>query len=455
MIAAFGLPVLFGFIAIAVDMMRIQSAKFELEQAADSISHAALVSLRDQDTKKEIRRKASKVAQRNDIDGNDVNIRAGKQIQFGFWDFEKSTWTKSNKTFNSVRVTLSRDDTNKDGPFEMMLTPFMGVNYVNLATETASIAAMRTRDTMVVVDTTGSFVVEMPDARKASLALLTTMRDRYIPGDRVGMATFVGAGQLFTELKDSLDDYSSIHAQWAGTGYKAPTGYSCTSNVGGNPQYWCQGKEWTMELQAVLVCWGWWCWYEYQWVEVLRPNIKFPMNRGLSWCSMRGNHSTIGGDVYLNSLGFYDHLIHWAPEMLNCGAGGGNTNQGAGLEVAMDELMKNGTVASVKSIVLISDGQPIDPYSLAWLAYFGGPNMGTRNAEQFGEYQADLADERDYSIFSVSFNDSPSGYWRDRQTEYLKSLTTGFGEFYETPNSSDLPAILKRIAENIPLVIVQ
>ena len=38
--------------------------------------------------------------------------------------------------------------------------------------------------------------------------------------------------------------------------------------------------------------------------------------------------------------------VHWAPEMLNCGVGGGGTNQGAGLSVAIDELLANGRLPS-------------------------------------------------------------------------------------------------------------
>jgi len=147
--------------------------------------------------------------------------------------------------------------------------------------------------------------------------------------------------------------------------------------------------------------------------------------------------------------------VHWAPEMLSCGAGGGGTNQGAGIEEAIEELTVNGTVASVKSIILISDGEPIDGSVYSWWKEFGGPNLGGRSAAEYGNYQANIADDHEYSIFSVSFNDRPAGYLKERQTRYLRGLTRGFGEFFETPNSSELPSILRAIAENIPIVIVQ
>ena len=143
------------------------------------------------------------------------------------------------------------------------------------------------------------------------------------------------------------------------------------------------------------------------------------------------------------------------PSVPGCGAGGGGTNQGAGLELAIDELLVNGKAGSVKTMILISDGQAIDGFDMNWAAEFGAPSMGWRNASQFGEFQSDLAESLDFSIFSVSFNDLPPGAARDAQSRYLKGLVTGFGEFFETPNASDLPAIFKQIAENTPIVIVQ
>ena len=48
---------------------------------------------------------------------------------------------------------------------------------------------------MLVMDTTVFFVDEMLDAK--GTPLLTTMKERYITGDRVGMATFVGDGIVY------------------------------------------------------------------------------------------------------------------------------------------------------------------------------------------------------------------------------------------------------------------
>ena len=80
--------------------------------------------------------------------------------------------------------------------------------------------------------------------------------------------------------------------------------------------------------------------------------------------------------------------------------------------------------------------------------------MGGRSVADYGRYQADMAEDEDINIFSVSFNDK-WGSQAETQRRYLSSLTTGMGEFYETPNASELPLILRRIAESIPIVMVQ
>ena len=452
-IAAIGLPVVLGFVAFAIDMSRIQMAQVELENAADSVAHAALVSLRDGDSVTAMRAKARKLARKNSILGDDVSIRAGREVKIGFWDFDNKTWTQSSTTFNSVQVTLARDQTSRDDPIQLLISPFMGFDYVNLTADNSAIAAMQTRDTMLVVDTTTSFINEMPNARQAALTLLNTMRDRYITGDRVGMALFVGDGKVFTTLRDSYNEYGAIYDDWSGAGYGPPSGMSvgCVPSASSLGAYDC--TDYQMQ-GTVRYYWSWGGYYAVYDVEF--KNVTFPVQRGLTYCDMRNDTSGPGQDVYLNSWYWYgDSATHLAPEMLNCGAGGGGTNQGAGIEVAMDELLANGTVASVKSVVLISDGAPVDPLSGYWLSHFGGPNMGSMSSAEYGTAMSNEVDSHNFHTFSVSFNDTTSAWAAAQQSAYLESLTTGAGGFYETPDSTELPSILQRIAENIPLVIVQ
>lgn len=435
-LAAITLPVLFGFVALTIDTMRLESARMDLKQASDSIAHAALISLRNGDGTGKTKSIARRVGRTNSVAQKAARIRS-RQIEFGFWDFDERDWTPTLQGYNSVRVRLSRDRYNPDGPLALLLLPFMGFEYIDVHTERASIAAMRTRDTIVVADATLSFINEMGDARKSALTLLDAMYERYLPGDQIGLVPFVGDARLMTPLTDVTEGYATVRAQWSGEGYETPPGYSCVPHGSETGRYRCTGTEWTGGRRGTR-----------------RKNTVFTLRHGLTWCSARGILERAGGQVwYQVNRSYGSHQAHWAPEMPHCAAGGGGTNQGIGIAVAMDELLVNGSSSSVKSIVLISDGQPWEPNRM-YRRTFGGPEMGGRSVANFGRFQADLAEEEDVHIFSVSFNDK-WGYQREQQSRYLSSLTTGMGEFYETPDASELPELLRRIAESIPIVMVQ
>ena len=52
---------------------------------------------------------------------------------------------------------------------------------------------------------------------------------------------------------------------------------------------------------------------------------------------------------------------------------------------------------------------------------------------------------------SVSMNET----YDEEQSTYLQSLIRGYGAFYETPEATELPAILEQIAASIPISIVK
>ena len=164
-----------------------------------------------------IRKKGDGDRKENAVDGDTVNIKENKHIYFGNWDFDTKTWTPSTKSFNSVKVVYGRTDDHREGPLDMLLTPFMGTDYMDVSENTATVAAFRPRDLCVVMDVTASFAGEMPEAKKAALSLLQTMHDQYLTGDQVCMVVFVGDSRVFTELSDIQDDYADIKSQWDGT----------------------------------------------------------------------------------------------------------------------------------------------------------------------------------------------------------------------------------------------
>jgi hypothetical protein len=225
---------------------------------------------------------------------------------------------------------------------------------------------------------------------------------------------------------------------------------------------------------------------DYDWI-VITGGISwgvtdFTKDYGLSWCDSRCGYSTIkSGKMYdahkcsESFAGTLWHTVwgdkaikadiqkhspgadaeHWAVQMPNCGVGGGNTSQGTGLDAAIDEILTRGSTGSLRHMALVSDGSPIDP-SPYWSSIYGKPTTLGYTAANWGVYQAnDAWKNYDMSISAVSFNNATDTKSRLAQSAYLKSLVRGHGNFYETPNASQLVVLMNNIANNMEVVLVQ
>ncbi len=128
--------------------------------------------------------------------------------------------------------------------------------------------------------------------------------------------------------------------------------------------------------------------------------------------------------------------------MMPCAAGGDGTNQGAGIDLALQTFLDEGDRDALWVILLLSDGKaqciPSKPFC---------------DAGRFALGRASVARAAEHSvhIYTVSYNER----YDPVQTGYLEDLTAGMGRFYETPDAAELPAILDRIARNIPIAVVQ
>jgi hypothetical protein len=163
----------------------------------------------------------------------------------------------------------------------------------------------------------------------------------------------------------------------------------------------------------------------------------------LDWCNR---------DYWPYITASYSEGFHDAPQMMDCSAGSpiarawqdSGTNQGEGIRVATEVLLDTSRVPtySLKTIVIISDGKAQCI-----------PEGTTCDAEvqAHGIDWANQAAAENISIFAVSLNEA----YDPDQSAYLASLVRGYGQFYETPDSTELPAILEEIAKSIPISIVR
>jgi hypothetical protein len=134
--------------------------------------------------------------------------------------------------------------------------------------------------------------------------------------------------------------------------------------------------------------------------------------------------------------------IRLRPQMPDCWVGGYGTYQGSGLELGVDILRASTDDQSLKVLILISDGAP---------NCMSGSSSCISARAQGGRDAAAYADANDMSIYSISFNYP----YNSTQSAYMESLIRGYGTFHETPTETELPGILREVAAQIPVALVQ
>lgn len=409
--------VVLGFAAISIDWFRVRAADSQAQISADAASMAALIEFRYTGSTSDGEEAGNLILDSNII----AEDRGGVEVEYvwGNWDWgapRESAWTPEGEPVNAVSTLVGRTRTAPNGEVPLFIAPAFG--YESTEVWGSAIAAMRTRDIIVVLDVTESFEGEFPDAKQATLDFLDAVHTTAMPGDRIGMVTFVGAGIVHTPLQALEANYTTIRAQWEDLS---------TCNIA------------DLEFDK---------YYQFMWVDAFGTLLDVTQFDAL----LRNDAPQMvncwhGSDQDpLN----YEEGVDIDTEMAAGFAPGGElyyrssgTSQGGGIEVAMDEFEANETESSTPVIVLITDGR-------AQCVPEGFDVSCEDFRESYGITMADAADDEGISIFTVSFNDP----FDADQSAYTESLTRGFGEFYETPDSEELPQILVDIASKIPTAVV-
>lgn len=419
MIVAFGSVSLLGFAAMAIDFTWLTVSAIEVRAAADAGAHAAVIELREGGTLEDARAAAAAIIGENVIAGDAGVVDPNADIEFGLWNFEAREWTPNDVSPNAVRVSVRRTGDSVGGPVPLMLAPILGSQYADAAVTAQSTAALRTRDMVVVQDITGSFMDEIVQARLADIALLNHLNANSFPGDRLGLVLFTAAAELREPLQSVPDNYADLFAQFSAIDWCSDTtdqALDCRRSGVWRANGWYDLKGQNNSSNNSI--WNERNWYENTWTASQCTNAR---------------RRNAGSTRWLRS------------QMLRCNAApmigsGGGTDQGAGLEVAIDHLLDAGEPTALRVIVLVTDGEP-------WCS-----SNSCKNARaQHGEDMAAWAAEENISIYGVSFNESNNA----DQREYLEGLVTGYGRFYDTPDETELPAILNEIARSIPVSLVQ
>jgi hypothetical protein len=209
------LIVLLGFAALAIDLSYLRLARMQAQNAADAGAHAALMELRKTRNEDIARTRAAQIINMNFIAGDQAVIDPGADVVFGGWDFPSHTFDPGADFVNAVEVTVRREADAPGGSVPLMLARIWGTDAAEVKSNGSSIGALRAREIFIVQDVTGSFTDEIAQAREADITLLDYIHDNGMPGDQVGMTTFVGGGEEWTPLQRVEPNYDSIRSQWA------------------------------------------------------------------------------------------------------------------------------------------------------------------------------------------------------------------------------------------------
>jgi len=416
--------VLLGFAAFVIDYGYLRMVSFQAQNAADAGAHAALVELREGGSEDDARDVATDVIALNTIAG-EAGLVDDSDLTFGFYDFDDRTFATDGDYVNAVRTRVRRTTDSPGGPVELFLAKIFGTDYGQAGSTGQALGALRSREIELVMDVTASFADEMGhiyddvetwdqfggvfyqdtwpddadhlfgDPQDAAVAFLDFLEALQLPGDKVGMVTFVGAAEEYTALSLLQDEYDNIRSDWMNLD-------------------WCDRSFWPWNCYHFDASGGgpaWSC----------DNRLAKPYYRAMHTSSMIACNSGV------------------EPSYSDSG-----TSQGAGIEAAVDVLTDPAQTSqyALKTIVLVSDG-------LAQCV----PSEAACDAAvaDYGLSMADFADANSISIFTVSFNESEN----PEQTAYMESLVRGYGQAFETPDPAELPEILEAIASAIPIALVE
>ena len=208
------LIVLLGFAALAIDLSYLRLARMQAQNAADAGAHAALMELRKSRDEDVARERATQIVNMNFIAGDQAVIEPGDDVVFGGWDFPTHTFDPGADYVNAVEVTVRREADSPGGSIPLMLARIWGADSANVKSNGSSVGALRAREIFIVQDVTASFLDEIDEAKNADLTLLDYLQSSGMPGDQIGMVTFVGGAEEWTSLERVEEGYSRIRDQW-------------------------------------------------------------------------------------------------------------------------------------------------------------------------------------------------------------------------------------------------
>ncbi|MCI0478990.1 pilus assembly protein TadG-related protein, partial [Candidatus Uhrbacteria bacterium] len=208
---AIALLMLVGFMALAIDVGFVFTAKADLQAAVDAAALAGASGLIF--SPDEARARAIDYAAKNPVYGN--------QVQLDLADIELGAWNSSTRTFtdlsdddelvaNSIRVTGNLTEA-RGNPLTLFFARAVGADTADVRAQSVAVAGSEVAwDVVILQDVTDSFKQEIDTAVEADRGLLGCIADNAGEHSRVGFAIHTGWGQAITPLWSIEDGYSDL-----------------------------------------------------------------------------------------------------------------------------------------------------------------------------------------------------------------------------------------------------
>lgn len=208
---AIALLMLVGFMALAIDVGFVFTAKADLQAAVDAAALAGASGLMLGPD--EARARAIEYATKNPVYHNNV--------QLDLADIELGTWNSSSRSFsdlpeddensaNSIRVTGNLTEA-RGNPLTLFFARALGAETADVRAQSVAVTGQDVAwDVVILQDITNSFEQEIDTAIQADRGLLGCLAEHAGEHSRVGFATHTGWGQVRTPLWSIADGYADL-----------------------------------------------------------------------------------------------------------------------------------------------------------------------------------------------------------------------------------------------------
>jgi hypothetical protein len=230
------LPLLLGFMALAIDIGRLRVARVQVQGAADAAALAALAELRAGGTRGDAADSAEDAANATRLQG--VADGAGLfdvDLSYGEWDFTGLEWSSASGSINGVSVEIEQNR-----PLNFLFAPIFESggfasrvyasgterDFSGRSLHLRRRASLRPRDVIFVVDASQEAVPHLDNIHAALGDAITSMRDLRLPDDRVAIVEYAGDAIVAHPLSSLEDDFADIQDELTGYG---PCSYDTAS----------------------------------------------------------------------------------------------------------------------------------------------------------------------------------------------------------------------------------